>query len=309
MDTRKLRILKDILGNYYSSGDEYLFYCPKCNHHKKKLSVNLKIDKFKCWICEYSSSTIYRLVKRYGAYDHRKEWENLTGKIDLIEFDFLLEEEEEQAQRLKLPEEFASLANKNRSLVSLPARKYLKDRGIADEDILRWKIGYCCSGEYDNRVIIPSFDNEGYINYFVARTYNGSWKKYKNPATSKDIIFNDLYIDWQRDLSLVEGVFDAIVAGTNSIPILGSTLKENSKLFKTIAKNKTPVYIALDPDAEKKAIKLIKNLLTYGVELYKVDISPYSDVGEMTKEEYIRRKKKAYLMTEENLLLYQAINL
>tara|TARA_R110002020_G_scaffold135370_1_gene302279 strand:+ start:1258 stop:2190 length:933 start_codon:yes stop_codon:yes gene_type:complete len=310
MDTRKLRILKDILGNYYSSGDEYLFYCPKCNHHKKKLSVNLKIDKFKCWICEYSSNTIHRLVKRYGVHDHRKEWENLTGKIDLTEFDFLLEEEEaEQFQRLKLPEEFASLANKNRSLVSLPARKYLKDRGIADEDILRWKIGYCCSGEYDNRVIIPSFDDEGYINYFVARTYNGSWKKYKNPTTSKDIIFNDLYIDWQKDLSLVEGVFDAIVAGTNSIPILGSTLKENSKLFKTIAKNKTPVYIALDPDAEKKAIKLIKNLLTYGVELYKVDISPYSDVGEMTKEEYIRRKKKAYLMTEENLLLYQAINL
>ena len=312
MGSRKLQILKDILGVFYSSGDECLFYCPKCNHHKKKLSINLKVDKFKCWVCEYAGNTIYRLIRRHGSYNQRKEWENLTGKVNLAEFDFLFDsdqEEEELTQRTSLPEEFVSLANKKRSLASLPARKYLRDRGVTRKDILRWKMGYCYSGEYEGRVVIPSFNNEGYVNYFVARAYNGSWKKYKNPSVSRDIVFNSLYVDWQEDLSIVEGVFDAIVAGPNSIPILGSALREGSKLFREIVKNDTPVYVALDPDAEKKAIKLIKNLLTYGVELYKIDISPYSDVGEMTKEEYLHRKEKAIPMTEESLLLYQAINL
>ena len=58
-----------------------------------------------------------------------------------------------------------------------------------------------------------------------------------------------------------------------------------------------------------KALRLIKNLLVYGVELYKVDITPFSDVGEMTKEEYKRRKTEALPMTEDSYLLYQAMNL
>ena len=33
---------------------------------------------------------------------------------------------------------------------------------------------------------------------------------------------------------MTEGVFDAIVAGKNSVPILGSSLREQSKLFKSI---------------------------------------------------------------------------
>ena len=310
METRKLQILKEILGNFHYSGDEYLFYCPKCNHHKRKLSANLKIDKFKCWICEFAGSTIYRLIRRYGSHGQKKEWENLTGRVDLTEFETLfLQEESEPGQKLRLPENFVSLTNREQSLASSPAKKYLKDRGVTKKDILYWKIGYCTSGEYSGRVIVPSFNNDGYVNYFVGRAYNSSWKKYKNPAVSKDVIFNSLYINWEEDVSIVEGVFDAIVAGPNSIPILGSTLKENSELFKAIVKNDTPVYIALDPDAEKKAINLIKNLLTYDVELYKVDISPHSDVGEMTKEEFKRRKEEAIPMTQESLLLYQAINL
>jgi len=169
------------------------------------------------------------------------------------------------------------------------------------EDVLKWKIGYCSSGQYAGRVVFPSFDQDGLVNYFVARTYGNSWKKYTNPPVGKNIVFNELYVDWEDDLSLVEGIFDAVVAG-NAIPILGSSLNQNSKLFREIVKHDTPVYVALDSDAEKKAMKMIKNLLTFGVELYKVDISPYSDVGDMTKEEYEERKAAAKLMDSQNYL-------
>ena len=111
-----------------------------------------------------------------------------------------------------------------------------------------------------------------------------------------------LYVDWQSDVSIVEGVFDAIVAG-NAVPILGSSLREDSRLIKNVVENDTPVYIALDPDAEKKALNLIKKLLTFDIELYKVNIAPYSDVGEMSKEEYQKRKDQATLMNQESFLV------
>ena len=91
---------------------------------------------------------------------------------------------------------------------------------------------------------------------------------------------------------LVEGVFDAVVAG-NSVPILGSSLREGSALVRRVVENDTPVYLALDADAEKKALEIIKQFLEYDVELYKVDIHPFSDVGEMSKEEFLKRKAAA----------------
>jgi len=301
---KKLIILKDFLGESYRSGGEQLFFCPKCNHHKKKLSVNIDKDKFKCWICDYRGSSIRRLVRRYGNYAHQKKWSEFEPELEISHFEkiFFGTEEEEQPITISLPSEFKPLATASTSLAAKPARRYLMDRGISREDILRWKIGYCSSGDFGGRIIIPSFNCDGKVDYFVGRTYDSNWKKYMNPNAQRNIVFNELYVDWQSDLSIVEGVFDAIVAG-NAVPILGSSLREDSRLIKNVVENDTPVYIALDPDAEKKALNLIKKLLTFDIELYKVNISPYTDVGEMSKEEYRRRQKSATLMTQESYLV------
>ena len=305
---KKLRILAEILGSSYNVGSEHLFLCPKCSHHKKKLSVNIEKDKFKCWVCEYSGSTIYRLVRRLGTFKHKQEWASFCENISLSSFDQQMLDglnnistSISNEQCTPLPPEFISLTGRNLSDAAAPALKFLINRGMTMEDVLKWKVGYCSSGTYANRVVFPSFDMRGVVNYFVARTYKDSWKKYTNPPAGKNIVFNELYVDWEDDLSLVEGVFDAVVAG-NAVPILGSSLHKNSRLFKEIVSHDTPVYVALDPDAEKKAMKMIKNLLTYDVELYKVNILPYSDVGDMTKEEYTERKAAASLMDSQAYL-------
>jgi len=198
------------------------------------------------------------------------------------------------------------LCNINTSLVSTQALNYLSKRGIDKYDILRWKIGYCSSGKYAGRVIVPSFNEDGKVNYFIARSYDGNWRKYLNPPDSKDIIFNELYIDWEDDIVLTEGVFDAIKI-PNSIPILGSTLRENSKLFQNIIKHDPAVYMSLDPDAETKEFKMIESLLKYGVEVYKVEIKPFKDAGEMSKQEFMERKKKATLIKNTDYLLLDKI--
>ena len=313
-NNEKTAVLKEILGGYNRTGHELLFSCPKCKHHKRKLSVNINKNVFKCWICDFKGTNINRLVRRYGDVAQKAKWGELTGQVEIGQFDEIIaslfpDTEEDQPEVVKLPNEFLSLANKGRSLLSTKARNYLNRRGITDEDILFWKIGYCPSGEYAGRIIIPSFNEDGDCNYFIGRTYQSDWRKYMNPQAAKSkIVFNELYIDWDEDLVLTEGVFDAIVAGKNSVPILGSSLKEQSRLFKKIIENDTPVYVALDPDAEEKASSLIQNLIKYGAEVYKIQVSPYNDVGEMPKKEFQKRKNTARLMSSEDAFLQKFIS-
>lgn len=313
---KKIKVLKDVLGGFYRVGEERLFTCPKCRHHKPKLSINIEKDSFKCWICDYKSPSIYRLIRRYGSYTHRKLWEELTGRMDLANapMDLLAliknigkKEELEPEEIINLPEEFRTLTGKKNHISSIKAAHYLKSRNIKREDILKWKIGYCGSGEYAGRVIIPSFNMDGRVNYFIARSYEEEWIKYKNPSAKKDIVFNELYVDWENDLTLVEGVFDAIVA-ENAIPLLGSSLREDSVLFSKIVNHDTPLYVALDPDAESKAMRLVKNLIQHDCEVYKVDVSGYSDVGTMPKEVFAKRKEEAVPMDLDSSFLYQALS-
>ena len=115
------------------------------------------------------------------------------------------------------------------------------------------------------------------------------------------------FVDWNEDLILVEGVFDAIVAG-NAVPILGSTLRTNSRLIRKIVFNDTPVYMALDPDVAAKERKIIETLLRYDVELYKIDVSGYEDVGAMPGEVFLERKKNAAFIDRDNYLLLNLLS-
>ena len=312
-ESKKLNILKEILGECSHVGNEYLFYCFNCRHHKKKLSVNISKNAAKCWICDWNTKNLSRIVKRLGNFNQRKDWNELTGEVEITEYDKIFdfsETVEEKEQLPELPAEFQTLCNRDHSLTSLPARRYLRERGITQQDILFWKMGYAVSGEYENRIIIPSFNNDGKINYFVGRRYDGGgWSKYKNPDVSKDLVFNELYIDWSEDVTIVEGVFDAIKA-KNAIPILGSTMRESSKLFKQIIKHDPAVYIALDPDAEKKAERLINDLLQYDAEVYKISIPYGMDVGDMSHEQFLECKRNAKLINgNDYFLLNKLVNL
>ena len=309
MEEQKLSILKAVLGRFRKTGSEYLFSCPFCKHHKPKFSVNLNRGA-KCWVCDWKSPDVRRVIRRVGSFNQLQEWDTITGRVSLSAFDELFGDYEDVVveETIKLPDSFISLANGNISLSSLAARQYLKSRGLTEKDLVNWKIGFCTSGEYANRVIIPSFNMNGEVNYFIARAYNDDWMRYKNPPVSRDIVFNELFLDWDSDLTIVEGAFDAIVAGPNAVPILGSTLNERSKLFQAIVKHDTPIYIALDPDAEKKSNKLISALMKYDVELYRVDISGYDDVWSMTKREYQKRKEQALFMSSDTYLYYRALS-
>ena len=60
------QLLESVLGRSKSArgGDEAVFHCPSCNHHKKKLTFNLLSQKFQCWVCGYKGHRAYQLLKK-----------------------------------------------------------------------------------------------------------------------------------------------------------------------------------------------------------------------------------------------------
>ncbi len=303
------KILNETLGNYIDKGHEYLFTCPSCNHHKRKFSINLDKNVFKCWVCDYRGRNIRRVIRRFGSYLQLQKWDSISDRADLERFADLFNEDkfETGSQKVQLPEEFVSLTSDKVPATGRHAMKYLDSRGVTKADILKWKIGFCFEGEFRNRIVIPSFDEDGDCSYFIARSYTGDSYKYKNPRASKDIVFNDLFIDWNEDLVLVEGVFDALIAG-NAVPILGSTLRSGSDLLRKIVRNDTPIYVALDPDAAKKERRIIEMLLRYDIELYKIDVSGYEDVGSMPRKVFVERKNNAAFIDRDNYLLLNLLS-
>lgn len=299
---KKKRILDQVLGGSFRQGSELLYPCVCCGHHKPKLSVNIDKGVFKCWICDYKGKSLRRLVRRYGDFNHVYQWREFEE--DPIDSDLkdLFVSIQEVEQVIELPEEFIPLARPPRPTDNR-ARRYLNSRGVTKQDILMWRIGYCPTGQYANRIIIPSFSDKGDCNYFVARSWDKKdWPPYLNGPGSKDIVFNDLLIDWDKEVILVEGVFDAIAMGQNSIPLLGSTLRDDSKLFHKIISNDTPVLMALDHDAKNKSLKIVKSLLTYDVEVRLMDTSGYKDVAEMPQHEIEKRVQSAPFMNPANYL-------
>ena len=309
-------ILRKSLGPYERTGHEFLFQCPKCRHHKKKLSVNIEKNAWKCWVCEYRGHGLEKLIKTWGGFYNFLDWNKESGIME-AEPEALLtkmtekllgalnndDEKPEYTTSIPLPKEFTPLSRSSKENNFIFANFYLKRRGITMGDVVEWKIGYCPSGDYNNRIVIPSFNLRGECDYFVARTINPSEEyKYKNPKVDKtDIIFNELYIDWGQPIVLVEGVFDAIKA-KNAIPLLGSSLSSGCRLHQKIMQYKPLVYVALDNDAWGKEKKIIKEISSMGVDVKKINTSLIEDVGAINKADFLSLMEAAVDATLENML-------
>ena len=63
------QLLESVLGRSKSArgGEEAVFHCPSCNHHKKKLTLNLSTQKFQCWVCGYKGHRAYKLLNQVKA--------------------------------------------------------------------------------------------------------------------------------------------------------------------------------------------------------------------------------------------------
>jgi len=255
------------------------YQCPFCNHHKPKLEVNFTENKkgynpWHCWVCSKKGKTINTLFKQAKASpDKFSELYKLVKTGSEVE-EVIVE------NIVELPKEYKSILG-NTDLKAKQAYNYLRKRNLTDDDIIKYNIGYCDFGRYTNMIIIPSYDQNGTLNYFTGRSFEQDpFIKYRNPECSRDIIPFELFINWDSPLVLCEGPFDAIAIKRNAIPLLGKNIQ--STLLKRIVQSTVKkIYIALDTDAIKQALKHCEYLLNQGKEVYLVELDGKdpSDLG------------------------------
>jgi DNA primase len=262
-----VELLEDVLGDHglhYPNRGQISFNCPVCDDDRNKhnLEVNYIENVFKCWACSDSEGThgpLGRLFDKYGNKKQKKLYQVLKPETVV--------KREKPKKQLKLPEGFTLFKDSSPVYpVRRAAINYLHNRGITDLMIEKYQIGFCDKGDHAGRIVIPSYDSKGELNYYIARSWNPmSRAKYKNPEAEKDkIIFWENLIDWDKDIFLVEGAFDGLFV-ENSIPMLGKHMSE--LLFNTIYKKaKGDVIICLDADAWQNAINLYHEL--HGGELW-----------------------------------------
>ena len=262
-----VELLEEVLGDHglhYPNRGQISFNCPVCDdgRNKHNMEVNYIDNVYKCWSCGDSEGTHGALGRIFDKYGNRKQ-----KKLYNVLKPETVVKREKKKKTLKLPEGFTLFKDSSPVYpVRRQAMNYLKNRGITDEIIEKFGIGFCDKGDHAGRIVIPSYNTKGELNYYIARSWNPmSRAKYKNPEAEKDkIIFWENLIDWNKDIYLVEGAFDGLFVD-NPIPMLGKHMSE--LLFETIYKKaKANIVICLDADAWENAVKLYHEL--HGGELW-----------------------------------------
>lgn len=287
-----VELLEDLLGDHglhYPNKGQISFNCPVCDDDRNKhnLEINYVNNVFKCWSCGDVDGTHGSLGKLFDKYGNKK-----LKKLYNVLKPETVQPRQKRTKKLTLPEGFTLFTESSPVYpVRRQAYNYLKSRGITDEIIKKYNIGFCDRGSHTGRIVVPSYNSEGELNYYVARSWDPmSRAKYKNPQDEKDkIIFWENLIDWNKDVYLVEGAFDGLFV-ENSIPMLGKHMSE--LLFETIyTKAKGDVIICLDADAWDNSVKLYHELnggeLWGRIKLIKLpDDSDIADLRGVIKDEY-----------------------
>jgi hypothetical protein len=245
-------LLSEFLGDphqHYESKGQISFDCPVCAEEKGldsgdgkgNLEINYGRHVYKCWACSETHGThgpLGKLFDQYATKGQKKVY-NLIKPEEL-------KQEDVRRPKLRLPEGFTTFKDSN-------------PRFIPHIEAYRYNIGYTVNGDFAYRIIIPSYNLDGQLNYFVARSWVPKKMKYKNPSVPKDeIIFNEGRIDWDKDIFLCEGAFDSFFLD-NSIVMLGK--KMSKLLFETLyAKANKNIIICCDGDAFEDGIRVYAEL-------------------------------------------------
>ena len=279
-----LQLLESILGKGKpTSGNNIAFFSPFQSHYKPKLEIDINTtsageNAWHCWISDKKGRSIVSLFKQLNL--PKQNFEQLNRIIEQTKYRNTSNKDSEKQVVLQLPTEYIPLWKTKKTPDFRNAFHYLTNRGITIFDIIKYRIGYCEAGEYSGKIIIPSYDVAGQLNYFVSRAfYKSDSQKHKNPKVSKDIIGFDMLINWSQQIVLCEGSFDAIAVKRNAIPLFGKIIQPALQK-KIIEQRVKDIYICLDADAIKKALDIAERFMGEGLNVYLIELNN-SDASEL----------------------------
>lgn len=322
-------------GCYSNDIEQYQFNCCRCaednggisdgKHNLEVLLSSNKGLKYHCWKCgdtDNMRGNLGNLIKRYGGsllyQQYKSELDSIkkTRLYDINLFNDNPNEDIFNESVIKLPNTY-----KNIDLKTIKYKKltdYLQKRGITQDIIDKFKIGYTDYNDNDwtmsNKIIIPSYDSFGDLNFYVGRDFTGKSKlKYKNcNADKKNIIFQESLINWDADIYLVEGAIDCLFL-PNSISLLGKSLTKDTYLYNSLIKKcNANIIICLDGDTHIDETKRIYSSLNFGRLKNKIEYVrlgsekiPYKDFGDL----YVSEGKKGIIKTIKDAKQFSEIDL
>lgn len=289
--SNKLAFFEKIFGKgiLAPNGKNFNVRCPICapsDLAKRKLAIRVSDDAHHCWTCGWKAYSLAPLIRKYGTASQLLQYRNEFAISKTIEA------EVDQKKTTPLPQDFKILALEH--FANDPDYKacwnYLNSRNVTMRDVWHYRLGFSKETRWKRRIIIPSFDSDGNLNFFIARNIDSFDKrtKYDNPDDDKNsIIFNEININWTKKIVICEGPFDMMKCGDNATCLLGSDLYQHSKLFSQILLHGTPVVLALDGDMwQSKTPKIAKLLQTYDIDVSLVDTRKLGDPGSMSKSQF-----------------------
>lgn len=254
--------------------NELIFTCPKCN--RDKLYVSTSTGVYHCFRCDFK-----------GKIRNKPKLSEVIAKNN-----------DNDCNKNKI---ITYLIPFNRQELTKEQRNALYKRGFTDDDINYYNI----TG--GNRIQIPNFIKGNFTDLICfwewrkekVNSYNPKYL-YTETIKKSDVLFNLYRIPENSDITLCEGVFNAMTAGKNAVASYGCSLSDNQ--LKLLLNNKPKsITIAYDSDdaGQKGAIKVINMLKNskYEGDIYYILLPNGVDINDLGKEKY-----QDYLKTHKKLI-------
>lgn len=240
--------------------------CPDCGESRTgKYALHLEQNRGNCFICGCKDKP-FRVIQRMEKVETNHETYRVINTHEGFDYVPQAREEKRVYKTLELPTEYKMLGL-YKSMTAKIVETNLLNRGFSINRLMRAGVGYCASGEYKGRIIIPYYQNSKLV-YFNARQFIEIGTKFKNPSTEEfgigktQIIYNidALYI--YRRTWLFESATNALTLGGNAIGTGGKILSrwQISTIISSPCKS---IIIGLDDDAQVEAYKLGMELAQY----------------------------------------------
>ena len=208
------------------SGGEIRGTCPFCGSDSRApFAVNADSGAWCCFACDERGGPV-ELVMRLADLPWG-DAKDLLASGDWYERGYVLLDDPAPRPDIELPNEFYPLASDTSSSAE-PYRLYAHRRGIPDELLHRYAIGYCATGRYARRLVVPVFQSEMLVS-FVARSIDEHARLKvltADGAQQGACLFNVDGVRGLKRVVVVEGVFDALVIPEIAVATFGKRMSD-----------------------------------------------------------------------------------
>lgn len=282
--------------------NHYIAKCPFCEKDGH-FYMNVKNGLWDCKKCGRAGN--YVMYQKAISGDDTSVINRLLNiyKVDLIDND----EEEDIGGEVTFPNDFIDIKTDDKFYDYFVNKRKFDENLINDYYIFR-----SSSNDYfyNNRIIIPIFDEKNVTKGFCARTILEDVKKrYYNSKGTKfsRLLFN--YINIANNdydfVVIVEGIFDALRLHKYALATFGKKLSEY-QIEAILKLNKRKVILMYDSDAEQELYKYAKELTNVFEKVYIFKV-PDEDPDFYFKN-YTEKQKLKVLMSGAKRISSGSIN-